>query len=134
MPAGASSFSEALRIGAEVFQELRYTLLARGRGSAIGSDGGFAPDLESNESALETLVAAITAAGYEPGWDVWIGIDAAASQLRVDGAYSLAHEGRLADPPTHLQARSPARNDPEDAWVVRRDGYVGWRYGGRPWP
>ena len=83
-----------MRIGVEVFHELRYTLLARGRGVLIGADGGFAPDLESNESALETLVAAITAAGYEPGWDVWIGIDAAATQLRQDGRYALAHEGR----------------------------------------
>jgi enolase len=94
IPAGASSFSEALRIGTEVFHELRYTLLARGRGAAIGSDGGFAPDLDSNGSALEILVAAIGSAGYEPGWDVWIGIDVAASQLRQDGGYWLAHEGR----------------------------------------
>jgi enolase len=94
VPAAAETFSEALRIGVEVFHELRYTLLGRGRGALIGADGGFAPDLESNESALETLVAAITAAGYEPGWDVWIGIDAAASQLRQDEGYALAHEGR----------------------------------------
>ncbi len=98
VPAGAESFSEALRIGVEVFHELRYTLLARGRGVLTGSDGGFAPDLESNESALETLMAAINAAGYEPGWDVWIGIDAAASQLRQDGSYLLAHEGRQLSP------------------------------------
>jgi enolase len=94
VPAGAETFSDALRIGVEVFHELRYTLLGRGRGVLLGADGGFAPDLDSNESALETLVAAIRAAGYEPGWDVWIGFDAAASQLRRDGGYALAHEGR----------------------------------------
>ena len=96
VPAGAESFSDALRIGVEVFHELRYTLLGRGRGRGvlIGAGGGFAPDLESNESALKALVAAIKAAGYEPGWDVWIGVDAAASQLRHDGGYALAHEGR----------------------------------------
>ena len=94
IPAGAETFSDALRIGVEVFHELRYTLLARGRSVLMGADGGFAPDLESNESALETLVAAIRGAGYEPGWDVWIGVDAAASQLRQDGGYELAHEGR----------------------------------------
>ena len=94
IPAGAETFSDALRIAVEVFHELRYTLLARGRGVLIGADGGFAPDLESNESALETLVAAIRGAGYEPGWDVWIGIDAAATQLREGGRYTLAHEGR----------------------------------------
>ena len=94
VPAGAETFSDALRIGVEVFHELRYTLLARGRSVLMGADGGFAPDLESNESALETLVTAIRCAGYEPGWDVWIGIDAAATQLRQDGRYALAHEGR----------------------------------------
>ncbi|HTU85063.1 MAG TPA: phosphopyruvate hydratase [Solirubrobacteraceae bacterium] len=94
IPAGAETFSDALRIGVEVFHELRYTLLARGRGALMGGDGGFAPDLESNESALETLVAAIRSAGYEPGWDVWIGVDAAASQLRQGDGYPLAHEGR----------------------------------------
>ena len=94
VPAGVETFSDALRIGVEVFHELRYTLLARGRSALMGADGGFAPDLESNESALEILVAAIRGAGYEPGWDVWIGIDVAASQLRQDGGYALAHEGR----------------------------------------
>ncbi len=94
VPAGAESFSDALRIGVEVFHELRYVLLARGSGALLGCDGGFAPDLGTNENALQTLVAAIGAAGYEPGWDVWIGVDAAASQLRQNGVYSLAHEGR----------------------------------------
>jgi enolase len=94
IPAGAGTFSDALRIGVEVFHELRYTPLARGRSVLMGADGGFAPDLESNESALETLVTAIRGAGYEPGWDVWIGIDVAATQLRDGGRYALAHEGR----------------------------------------
>ena len=94
VPASAETFSDALRIGVEVYHELRYTLLGRGRGAPIGTDGGFAPDLDSNESALETLVAAIKGAGYEPGWDVWIAVDAAASQLGQDGDYWLAHEER----------------------------------------
>lgn len=94
VPAGAQSFAEALRIGVEIFHELRYTLLARRHGALEGADGGFAPDLGSNEAALEALVAAIGAAGYQPGRDAWIGIDAAASQLEEDGAYLLAHEGR----------------------------------------
>jgi enolase len=94
VPAGAETFSDALRIGVEVFHELRYTLVARGRSVLMGTDGGFAPDLESSESALETLVTAIRGAGYEPGWDVWLGIDAAATQLHQDGRYALAHEGR----------------------------------------
>jgi enolase len=97
VPAGADTFSEALRMATEVFHELRYVLLASGRGAALGGPGGFAPDLQSNAQALQTLMAAIEAAGYAPGWDVWVGIDAAASQLRLDGAYELAHEGRRLD-------------------------------------
>ncbi len=130
IPAGAETFSEALRVGVEVFHELRYTLLARGRGAPIGSDGGFAPDLESNESALETLVAAIRAAGFEPGWDVWIGVDVAASELRQDGGYALAHEGR------QLSSRDLARHYDEltDRYPVllledgmSDDDWDGWR-------
>ena len=94
VPAGAENFSQALRVGVEVFHELRYTLLSRGHGAPFGTDGGFAPDLDSNETALGILVSAIKAAGYEPGWDVWIGVDAAASQLRAESGYALAHEGR----------------------------------------
>jgi enolase len=87
VPAAASTFSEALRIATEVFHELRYVLLASGRGAPLGVGGGFAPDLASSAQALQMLMAAIVAAGYEPGRDVWIGIDAAASQLRSDGGY-----------------------------------------------
>jgi enolase len=130
VPAGAESFSEALRIGVEIFHELRYTLLARGRGALVGADGGFAPDLDSNEGALEAIVSAVGAAGYEPGWDVWIGIDAAASQLRQDGAYSLAHEGRqlsahdLAGYYDELTARYPVLLL-EDG--MAEDDWEGWR-------
>jgi enolase len=94
VPAGAGTFSEALRMATEVFHELRYILLGSGHGVALGSGGGFAPDLESNEEALQLLTRAIAAAGYEPGWDVWLGIDAAASQLRSSRDYQLAHEQR----------------------------------------
>jgi enolase len=119
-----------LRIGVEVFHELRYTLLARGRGALIGTGGGFAPDLESNESAFEMLVTAIRTAGYEPGWDVWIGVDAAATQLRRDGGYSLAHEGRelsshgLADYYDELTDRYPVLLL-EDG--MSEDDWDGWR-------
>jgi len=94
IPAHAESFSEALRIGVEIFHELRYTLLAHGCSALAGADGGFAPDLDFNDGALDLLVSAITSADYEPGGDVWIGIDAAASQLRQDGDHLLAHQGR----------------------------------------
>jgi enolase len=94
IPAGAGTFSDALRMAAEVFHELHYILLAAGHGAPLGAGGGFAPDLRSNEHALESLMAAISAAGYEPGWDLWIGVDVAASQLSREQGYELAHEGR----------------------------------------
>jgi enolase len=94
VPCGAPSFSECLRMGAEVFHALRGTLHDRGLGTAVGDEGGFAPDLDSNEDALKMLVAGIEAAGYTPGEDVAIALDPAASELYHDGAYVLEHEGR----------------------------------------
>jgi enolase len=94
VPAGARSFSEALRMGVEVFHALKKTLHERGLSTAVGDEGGFAPDLESNEQALEMLVAGIRAAGYIPGDQVAIALDPAVSELYHDGAYVLAHEGR----------------------------------------
>jgi enolase len=96
VPAGASSFAEALRVGTEVFHALKKTLSQRGLATAVGDEGGFAPDLDSNTEALEVLVAGIEAAGYEPGKDVYIALDPATSELHreSDGAYVLEHEGR----------------------------------------
>ena len=94
VPCGASSFSECLRMGAEVFHALKRTLHERGLGTAVGDEGGFAPDLASNEDALKMLVAGIEAAGYSPGADVAIALDPAASELYQQGAYVLEHEGR----------------------------------------
>jgi enolase len=94
VPVGAASFSECLRMGAEVFHALKRTLHERGLGTAVGDEGGFAPDLGSNEEALEMLLAGIQAAGYEPGEEVAIALDPAASELFGDGSYRLEHEGR----------------------------------------
>ncbi|MGA2320173.1 MAG: phosphopyruvate hydratase [Solirubrobacteraceae bacterium] len=94
VPLGAQRFSEALRMGAEVFHALKRTLHERGLGTAVGDEGGFAPDLSSNEEALKMLIAGIQAAGYRPGEDVAIALDPAASELYRDGAYQLEHEGR----------------------------------------
>jgi enolase len=94
VPCGAPSFSECLRTGTEVFHALKRTLHDRGLSTAVGDEGGFAPDLDSNEEALEMLVAGIEAAGYEPGRDVAIALDPATSELYRDGAYVLEHEGR----------------------------------------
>jgi enolase len=94
VPVGAPTFSEGLRTGAEVFQALKRTLHDRGLSTAVGDEGGFAPDLDSNEAALEALVSGIEAAGHRPGEDVAIALDPATSELYEDGAYVLEHEGR----------------------------------------
>ena len=94
VPVGASGFSDALRVGAEVFHNLERTLHDRGLGTAVGDEGGFAPDLESNEAALRLLVEGIEAAGYRPGEDVAIALDPATSEIFREGVYDLHHEGR----------------------------------------
>ena len=93
MPVGAPSFAEGLRMGAEIFHSLRGVLKSRGCNTAVGDEGGFAPNLNSNEEALECIIMAINKAGYHPGSDVAIAIDAAASELYRDGRYYLAGEG-----------------------------------------
>jgi enolase len=93
-PVGASSFADALRIGAEVYHQLKATLKERGLHGGVGDEGGFAPELESNEAPLELLVSAIEAAGYHPGNDVEICLDPASSEFFHDGRYELACEGR----------------------------------------
>jgi enolase len=94
VPVGARTFKEALRMGAEVFHHLKGTLHAQGLSTAVGDEGGFAPDLESNEAALEALMAGIRAAGYVPGDQIAVALDPAVSELYRDGAYVLEHEGR----------------------------------------
>jgi enolase len=94
VPVGAPSFSEALQTGAEVFHALKRTLHDAGLATAVGDEGGFAPDLESNEAALQALMEGIEAAGYRPGTDVAIAMDPATSELYDGGAYVLEHEGR----------------------------------------
>lgn len=94
MPAGAGSFSEALRIGAEIFHHLKKVLSSKGLSTAVGDEGGFAPNLSSNEAALEVIMEAINKAGYTPGGEVLIALDPAASEFYRDGAYHLTGEKR----------------------------------------
>jgi enolase len=98
VPAGASSFSECLRVGTEVFHALKKSLAAAGHSTAVGDEGGFAPNLESNEAALQAVLAGVEAAGYEPGADVFIALDPATSEVFGGGAYVLEHEGRSLSP------------------------------------
>jgi enolase len=94
VPVGFESFSAGLQAGVEVFHALKKTLSGRGLNTAVGDEGGFAPDLESNEAALEAVIEGIQAAGYTPGNEVAIALDPATSELYSDGAYDLVHEGR----------------------------------------
>jgi enolase len=97
LPVGAPSFSEALRWGAEVFHTLKGVLKTRGFSTAVGDEGGFAPDLASNEHALEVIMQAIEAAGFRPGRDIALGLDVASSEFHEDGRYALQSEGRSYD-------------------------------------
>ncbi len=108
MPLGAPTFAEALRYGAETFHALKKILSAKGYATAVGDEGGFAPNLKSNEEACELIVEAIAAAGYEPGRDVAIALDPAASSFYEDGCYNLAKSGqgaKTSDAMTELYAQ-----------------------------
>jgi enolase len=98
VPCGAPTFAECLRMGVEVFHALKRTLHERGLATSVGDEGGFAPDLGSNEEALQVLVSGIEEAGYRPGSDVAIALDPATSELYEEGAYVLEHERRTLSP------------------------------------
>ncbi|CCO07564.1 phosphopyruvate hydratase [Desulforamulus hydrothermalis] len=93
LPVGADSFSEGLRMGAEIFHRLKSVLKGRGLNTAVGDEGGFAPNLKSNEEALAVIMEAIEKAGYKPGQDILLGLDVAATELYKDGKYILEGEG-----------------------------------------
>ncbi len=130
VPVGATTFSQGLRMGAEVFHHLKRTLHERGLGTAVGDEGGFAPDLDSNEAALEVLMAGIEAAGYRPGDDLAIALDPATSELRSGVDYRLEHEGRtlsaaeLADYWADVAGRYPIVSI-EDG--MGEDDWEGWK-------
>ncbi|MGH8091780.1 MAG: phosphopyruvate hydratase [Rudaea sp.] len=94
LPVGLPSFAEALRAGVEIFHALKSVLKAKGLNTAVGDEGGFAPDLKSNEHAIEVILEAIAKAGYKPGKDIFLGLDAASSEFFDNGMYDLAGEGR----------------------------------------
>ncbi|MBU2969656.1 phosphopyruvate hydratase [Pseudoalteromonas sp. C2R02] len=96
-PVGASTFTEALRMGAEIFHTLKKVLSDRGLSTAVGDEGGFAPDLASNEEALAIITEAVTLAGYEMNKDITLALDCAASEFFVDGKYDLKGEGKVFD-------------------------------------
>jgi enolase len=97
IPIGASSLTEAVRYGAEVFHALKAVLKIQGMNTAVGDEGGFAPDLFSNEAAIEVILEAINKAGFKAGNDIMIGIDAASSEFYKNGKYNLTSEGKKLD-------------------------------------
>ncbi|MFH1027396.1 MAG: phosphopyruvate hydratase [Pseudomonadota bacterium] len=102
MPAGAKCFAEALRMGAEIFHALKGVLKGKGYNTAVGDEGGFAPNLKSNEEALEVIMEAIVKAGYKPGEDVLLALDVASSELFKDGKYTLENETQKVKTPTEM--------------------------------
>jgi enolase 1/2/3 len=130
MPVGATSFREGLRWGAEIYQSLKKVLHDRGQGTNVGDEGGFAPSLPTNESALEVIVEAIQKAGYTPGEQVMLAMDPASTELYQDGKYNLAKEGRsltsaeLVDYWVDIAARYPIISL-EDG--MAEDDWDGWK-------
>ena len=133
MPGGAESFSEALRIGTEIFHTLRKVLKAKGYNTAVGDEGGFAPDLRSNDEAVEVILEAIGKAGYEAGRDVFLALDPATSEMHRDGAYVFWKS----DPDTKRSASDMI--DFWENWVdqypilsiedgLAEDDWEGWRH------
>ena len=102
MPAGATCFKEALRMGAEIFHALKGVLKSKGYNTAVGDEGGFAPNLKSNEEALEVIMEAIVKAGYKPGEDVLLALDVASSELFKDGKYTLENETQKVKTPVEM--------------------------------
>src|SRR5574341_997991 len=94
IPAGASSVAEAIRIGAEIFHNLKSVLKKKGYNTAVGDEGGFAPNLRSNEEACQVILEAVTRAKYKPGKDVFLGLDVASSELFSKGVYDMKGEGK----------------------------------------
>ena len=131
MPFGAASFSEALRCGAEVFHSLKSVLKGKGLNTAVGDEGGFAPDLKSNEEAIEVILQAIDKAGYKAGKDVFLALDVASTELFKDGVYTLANDAKPKKTPEQMVEflASWARQYPirsiEDG--CSEDDWQGWK-------
>ena len=125
LPIGAPSFSEAVRYGAEVFHTLKKVLHAKGLNTAVGDEGGFAPDLPSNEAALTTILEAIDKAGYRAGKDIYLGLDVASTEFFKDGVYELESER----PQIHL--RRIRRLSGESGGQVSDRDHRGWHERGR---
>ncbi len=132
MPAGAKSFSEALRMGVETFHSLKAVLKAKGLNTAVGDEGGFAPNLKSNEEAIESILTAIEKAGYKAGKDIYIALDPAASEFFQDGHYVFKKSDKSKKSPTEMAdywlawAKKYPIISLEDG--MAEDDWEGWKY------
>ena len=131
LPIGADSLSEAVRMGAEIFHHLRKILQAQGHNTTVGDEGGFAPNLNSNEAAIQVLLQGIESAGYRAGEDVYLGLDVAASELYHDGAYKLTADKQAGRSPSdmigwyeELAARYPILSIEDGLY---EDDWEGWQ-------
>ena len=131
LPIGADSLSEAVRMGAEIFHHLRKILQAQGHNTTVGDEGGFAPNLDSNEAAIQVLLQGIESAGYRAGEDVYLGLDVAASELYHDGAYKLTADRQAERSPSdmigwyeELAARYPILSIEDGLY---EDDWEGWQ-------
>ena len=129
LPIGAESFSEALRLGVEVFHSLKSVLKSQGLSTAVGDEGGFAPNLPSNIAALDTIQEAIELAGFQSGKDIYLGLDVASSEFYVDGKYHLASEGQTFDSNAFVEYLAKIATDYpiisiEDG--LSEDDWTGW--------
>ena len=129
LPIGADSFSEALRFGVEVFHSLKSVLKSQGLSTAVGDEGGFAPNLPSNIAALDTIQEAIELAGFQSGKDIYLGLDVASSEFYVDGKYHLASEGQTFDSNAFVEYLAKIATDYpiisiEDG--LSEDDWTGW--------
>ena len=129
MPVAADTLAEAVRIGSEIFQTLKGELKAAGHNTNVGDEGGFAPDIASTRDALDFIMAAVEKAGYKPGEEVCLALDAAATEFFADGKYNLAGEGKVLDPPEMAQYLAALAGDYpiisiEDG--MAEDDWEGW--------
>jgi enolase len=130
LPVGAPSLAEAVRCGAEVFHSLKKLLNGMGLSTAVGDEGGFAPDLPSNAAALETILEAVTKAGYAPRRDVWLGLDVASSEFYADGRYTLECEKRAFDAQGFTDYLAKLANDYPILTIedgMAEGDWAGWR-------
>jgi len=129
LPIGAGSFSEALRFGVEVFHSLKSVLKSQGLSTAVGDEGGFAPNLPSNIAALDIILEAIELAGFQSGKDIYLGLDVASSELYMDGKYHLSSEGQTFDSNEFVEYLAKIATDYPIVSIedgLSEDDWIGW--------